>query len=280
MSETRVVREVALTREDVERTFSWRKRPFLDDLLGNHSAERFVVEVGDHDGLPGHLEDGDTVRLNGTYYRLNKTVVGERSGPAYRMHLDGPMRERFHEDYDRAEEEAVDLASLSDLDRRIFSYAVPAPDEREGTVHSAGYFWVFTPNASREDATLADGERRYVRYEGDYYRFEGGERRGDGVRYRVRYDLTPVAPSAAAFADEHLETFVTPITEESLQSPARNVILEALRNSSVAWEGETEVPDRYAAAARWIQDRPPDGGLAFVRYDGALYRLTVVRVME
>jgi hypothetical protein len=49
---------------------------------------------------------------------------------------------------------------------------------------------------------------------------------------------------------------------------------------AVKWSGETETPPRIRTAARWVGDHSLGGSVAFVRYEGELYRITVTHAVE
>ena len=53
------------------------------------------------------------------------------------------------------------------------------------------------------------------------------------------------------------------------------------RRAVVEWEGPVQSrPERVEAAAEWVRDHPPENYVAFLRYRGALYRVTVEEVIE
>jgi hypothetical protein len=275
-----IAEDVTLSRPEVRKRVQWRRDPFVATLFGERTAERVVIGGPDGDTAPGTLDNQTVLRANGTYYALEKSVVRSRKGTAYGMELEGPLGPQFHEDYERAKREAVDFDSLSPADRAAFSYAVPPVEERESAVHTAGYDYVFEDEGTAANATLVDGERHYVRHEGDVFRVQSDGPQGTRVRYRVRYELSPMADSTESFLDGRLESLVTPLNESNATTRTRDVVVRTVQGSTVKWSGRTEAPPRIRHAANWVHDHPPDGSDAYVRYDGSLYRVRVQKVVE
>jgi hypothetical protein len=74
---------------------------------------------------------------------------------------------------------------------------------------------------------------------------------------------------------------VTNTTETGPSAPARSVLVNATDTGVFEWEGTVKtLPDRVEAAANWVRERPPEGTVAFLRYQGNLYRITVQEVIE
>ncbi|MFB6108682.1 MAG: hypothetical protein ABEJ82_07560 [Haloplanus sp.] len=278
ITETTAARELARTPSAVETDVTWRAAAFASALFDDGRATRVVVADANPSATPGPFENGTLVRDDGTFYELETRVVGRHEGRVYRIRLHGPLR-GGSEAYARADGEAVNASALSAADRRVFTFALPSPDERASGVTSAGYRWVVPPGDDPADARLVDGTH-YVRYEGGLYRIEGEPTDDRAVRYRIQYDLRPVAESASAFAETRLDAFVTAVGNDSVSAPADRVVDAALSGERVTWTGEREPPERYPAAEEWVVAHPPEGRTAYVRFDGSLYRLTVSKAVS
>lgn len=279
VTEADIARDVTLSRSDLEGRVTWGTDSFAATLFSEGVAEQIYIDGRDASSV-GSLDEETVLRSNGTYYAVNKSVVTRHEGTAYGVELKGPLRPEFHDNYERAEQKAVNFSSLSAADRSVFEYALPPADERESAVTSAGYEYVFAPSVDVEDASLVDGDVHYVRYEGDIFRIASDGPRGTKVRYRVRYELRPVANSSKAFIENRLPTLVTPLNESNATDTTRSVLVDTVRGNPVEWEGRSEAPARISDAATWVDERPPGGSTAYVRYAGETYRVRVSKIVE
>ena len=279
VSEADVARDVTLSQSDLEGRLTWGADSFAATLFADGAAEQVDIDERDATSV-GILDESAVLRANGTYYAVEKSVVSRHEGPAYSMELEGPLRPDFHDDYERAEREAVDFSDLSAADRDVFEYAVPPAEEHETTVSTSGYDYVFASSVDESDATLVDGEVHYVRYEGDLFRIVSDGRKGTKVRYRVRYELERIADSPEAFIEDRLPSLVTPLNESNATERTRGVLVDAIEGGAVEWEGRSEAPARIRDADSWVQEHPPEGSDAYVRYGGTLYRIEVTKIVE
>jgi hypothetical protein len=277
-TESGLARDLALPRSRLERRTVWGTDSFAERLFERGAAEQVDVARPNATSV-GSLDDA-VLRANGTYYAVERSIVARHAGTAYGMTLEGPLRTSHHDDYDRAAREAVNASSLSAADRALFEYAVPPTDERESAVHSAGYDYVFGESVDPSNATLVDGDRHYVRHEGDLFRVASDGPVGNMVHYRVRYELRVVADSAAAFVDGRVSDHVTPLNGSNATGATREVLVAAVEGDTVEWAGRSRAPERIRGAAAWVREHPPAGRDAYVRYGGRLYRVRVQHVVE
>lgn len=258
------------------------QRRVADEAFGNGSARVVTVvhaDTVDERDAVGPFEDGAYVRDDGTYYRTNATVLDRHESRGYEIDFEGPLTAEYHEDYDRGRREAVNYSSLSPTDRRVFEHVVPVDRDFDGSVVSGMQFWTFRDPTNRNESVLTDGDVHYVRYEGDLFRVRFDGDRPPVVRYEVRYEFVPVANSSEAFVEGRLDRLVTPLNE----SPAgtRDVLQRAIAESGFTWEGtHRTVPESYRGTEDWLASRPPDGRIAYVRHEGAIYRIYLYKVLE
>jgi hypothetical protein len=259
-----------------------RTRPLVVAALENGSATE--LRLSHTDGVPespGTPDDGAFLRDGGTYYRVNATVVGQRSDRGYGFELEGPIRER-HDDYGAATDEAVPVDSLTPTQRELFEYAAPPESRREGGTLYASFHYLPPENGPLDGTGWLDGEPHYVRDDGDLFRIRyEDEGRPTVTRLRIRYRLEHVATSASAFAADRLERYVTNATADAPPAPARSVLRSAVRNGTYEWEGTVRTrPEGVEAAERWVREHRPSGSFVHVRWNGTLYRIQVREVIE
>jgi hypothetical protein len=273
---TDVARALTLSREEVADEVVWRGDPFVAALFAEGRAERVHVAPEPEDD-PGPFANG-TLIVDDAVFALEKRVVARRTGAAYSVDLEGPLHPDHHEDYARAEREAVARSSLSPADRALVGYADSSRDFRPGEgVRSAGYDYIFATASARANATLADGERHYVRDGDALYRVRA-KREGTGVRYRVVYDRRQVADSLAALYDAREDELVGSLTDAD---PAvHRLVADVAENGTAEWSGERRAPERFRATWAWVRERPPEGPTAFVRHDGQVYAVEVWKAVE
>lgn len=156
----------------------------------------------------------------------------------------------------------------------------PLLDERAGGITTAGYTYVFSNGADSANATLVDGERHYVRYDGDFYRIHADERVDGAVRYRVEYDRRRVADSVSNLFEQRRELLVTPLTTDTADPVVYELTVEAIQGETAAWTGERPAPMRFQATEDWVRKHPPEGRSAYVRYEGDLSELRVKKLIE
>lgn len=255
------------------------ERQVADGLFTDGAASTVVMNHAD--GVPddpGPLDDGEYLRHDGAYYRVDATVTKRVEGRGYQFSLEGPMGPDFHDNYERAKREAVAFEELSAADRHLFAHDVPPASDRENAVVSSGFYYLFPAGDDPANSRFLDGEVHYVRYDGDLFRVQYDGERTPVVRQRIQYDLVRVADSASAFADARLDEWVTPL--DGAGDRERRVLRNVFRNGTVEWEGTTDTtPQKYRATATWINDHGPGNGV-YVRYDGTLYHVTVREVIE
>ncbi|WP_435332953.1 hypothetical protein [Haloarchaeobius sp. TZWWS8] len=263
------------------------QRTVADELFENGSTTAVSIHPvsADSDRAFDAFDDGAFVRENGTYYRVSAEIVGERTADGYQMHFEGPIPEDREDRYERAKREAVDWANLTTGDRALVEHAAPSDSRRSHAEVSKGFYWA--PPAGTESGSLVDGDRHYVRHEGDLFQVERVRNRSV-VRYQVRYELVKVASSGESFAESSLGNLVVPFDDsnssesgaDSLGEDGRRVLLDALTTGMVDWDGTSStVPDGYREAARWIREQP-GGSRSYVEYEGDIYLLEVREVVE
>lgn len=273
-----IVRATTISRAGMVDELLWRTDRFVTPLFANGTAIR--VDVSDEpDPEPGPFANGTLVREDGTVYALDKQVVSRREARGYRMTLKGPLGPD-HVEYDRATREAVRFETLASADRGVVTYAVPAPDEREAALVTAGYTYVFPSATDAANATLVDGARHYVRYDGDLYRIRADDRVDGAVRYEVEYDRRRVADSVADLFEQRRDSMVTPLTPGTADPVAYELAVDVIGGERAAWAGSGPAPTRFQVTGEWVQNHPPDGRRAYVRYESDLYELRVEKVVE
>lgn len=256
------------SRADVRERSEVREGSFAASLFGNGTATYVDVVHGDNVGEepPGPLVDGAVVRANGTVYRVNATVVERREARGFRVGLEWP-----------ADATIRNRSALPPADRRLLDRMRPEDLSGVASVYG-GAFWVFSDDTARNRSTLVDGRVHFVRADGRVFRVHS-EERIPAVRFRLRYDLVPVADDPVAFVRERLDRLTTPLN--ATDGPVRELLEKVVDGSTVTWEGDLEdVPRRYQDAEEWLHEHPPEGRVAYVRYDGALYRVSLRKVME
>lgn len=276
-SPERVARRLARSRIEVREDVNWRADSFTVPLFENGSTVR--VETAGHPAeSPGPYENGTLIHANGSVYTLRKRVVDNQTGTGYRVRLTGPLSPDRHDDYDRAEREAVAFESLSGPDQRLFGYAAPTRETADSGVRTAGYTYVFRPGGAG-NATLVDGERHYVRYQGDRYRVVLDDRVEGAVRYRVRYDRQQVADSLRALFEQRRDDLVVTLNA-SAEPPVRGFVARVIENEPAEWAGERTEPHRFRATEEWARHHSVPGRRAYVRHEGTLYEVRVLKTVE
>ncbi|MFB6095325.1 MAG: hypothetical protein ABEJ71_02595, partial [Halodesulfurarchaeum sp.] len=207
------------------------------------------------------------------------TVVTRWSGTGYQVEMEGPLG-TFREAAE-IPDNVTNFSALSPVERDLVAYGVPSQEEREGGLISSGFHYLPKPTNEVAAAALLDGAPHYVRHEGDVFRVQVTGERPPVVRMQIRYELVPVATSARAFVEGRLDALVTNVTADVPPDPGRAVILSALENGSYKWSGTVETrPERVEAADGWIAERPPSGSFAYLRYNGTIYKVSVMEVIE
>lgn len=239
----------------------------------NGSANRTVL------GSHTPFDDGDYVRANGTYYRVEKAVVESRTVTAHSVDMDGPIPERREDEYATAEAEAVPVSDLSAPDRRVFLAGLPA-DERldRGGSWSVGFYHHYPNGTPPANATFAADGPQYVAHESGYWKVAVGDSR-EMTRRTVRYRLMPVADSADAFAEvavDHLVRNASNVTPPD----ARDRLVDTIEQGGVTWEGTASTVPAWVDSLRNTIRSLPGDGRAYLRHDGELYRVLVYWVRE
>ena len=282
----------AVTTDDITRDLAPRitdldveERRVARAALANGSTVVPRIFDADFDAVEyGPLTDGQFLRNDGVYYRVNASVVGRQTGAGYSVDLEGPLRAAHHEDYETATTEAVARSNLSRAERALFSYGAPPDTRRENSVLAASYEYLSHGNRSLNGSTWLDGGRHYVRDDSDLFRLEiDSDARPETVRFRVRYHRTPVATAADGVAAERFPGLVTNVTESVPPEPARSVLLSAIENGSHHWSRNVSTrPERIEAASEWVLSLDDSGHnrAVYVRYEGTLYRIVVSELVE
>lgn len=253
--------------------------------LAREAAANGTVTVR-HVGADGPFDDGDSLRVNGTYYRVNATTVERETREAFRFDLSGPVASPASEyDVERAAAEATAVGNLSAADRRAFSECLPAdgdvPDAGEGAF-SAGCFVFYANDTAPASATLLDGDVHFVAYEGQYFAASLDERQRV-ERYTTRYAFSEVAPNASAFAASIRDDYVTNLSASNLTDRERRLLVDVVENGTIEWSGDRQnVTAAIHARERLLRDLPPRdlGRIAYVEIDGERYRLTLRKAVE
>ena len=262
---------MTLSREEVANEVVWRSEPFVASLFADGRAERVHVAPDPEDD-PGPFANG-TLVVDDAVFTLEKRVVERRTGAAYSVDLEGPLHPDHHEDYERAEREAVARSDLSAADRALVGYAESSREFHPGEgVRSAGYDYVFANESRRANATLTDGERHYVRDGDAIYRVRT-ERDGEALRYRVAYDRRRAADSLTALYEAREDRLVTSL--DGADPVVSAFVADVAENGTAEWSGERRAPERFRATWTWVGEQPPDGRTAFVRHDGQVYEVEV-----
>ena len=258
-----------------------RQRNVARPLVDNGSAPATVIEPADDDvtASDGPLDPGEFLRDDGVVYQVDGAVVDRIEGEGYQLEVDGPLRPR-HDEYETAQEQAVALEALSSAERRAFEFVLPDDLDPANASVIANRQYLPPAGETLADSAWTDGAPAYVR-DGDYLYRVQVEDREQLVRATVRYEVTTVADSLSAFGRQRLSGVVTNVTETTPPAPGRSVLLNATDAGVVEWEGTVQDrPERIEGAAQWVREHPPESSVAFVRYQGDLYRLTVEETIE
>jgi len=275
---TEVARAVTLSRAELRGELVWRGGPFVAALYGTGTAERVVV-AGESTDDPGPFANGTLLLTgDGDVDRLAKRVVDRRAGTGYGLRLSGPLSPDRHEDYARAEREAVAYDDLAPADRRLFAYAAPPRDDPPDGVATSGYTYVFANASARESSTLVEGDRGYVRYGGELYRVRTDGERADAVRYRVAYARRPAEDSLDALYEAREGELVADL--DAAGPAVRRLVRGVVANGTAEWSGDGPAPGRFRATWDWVDEHPPERRRAFVRVDGRLYEVRVLKTVE
>ncbi|MFB6095198.1 MAG: hypothetical protein ABEJ71_01945 [Halodesulfurarchaeum sp.] len=256
-----------------------RRRIAEATLATNSSTVTYMSHGLSVPETPGPLEAGEYLSRNGTFYRIEATVVKQWNGTGYQVEMEGPLGNREREG--DVPDNVTEFASLSPVGKDLFSYGAPSMEERKGALISSGFHYLPKPTHEVADAALLDGTPHYVRHEGDVFRVQVTGERPPVVRMQIRYELVQVARSPEAFIDGRLSGLVATVTDEVPPEPGRSIILSALENGSYRWSGTVETrPERVEAADAWIAAQPPSGSFAYLRDNGTLYKVSVTEVIE
>lgn len=248
--------------------FDPERRPLVRRLLNrsNHTVRTT------HLTHPGHVEAGEFVATNGTYYRVAKTVTDRWDATAYQFELSN-----VRDPNASVRSGAVAFANLSAVDRDLAREGLP-PADRRGTDASftAGFLYAFGNGTVPGSSALADGNRHYVRYDDHYYRI----RRTDTesvTRYRIRYEAEPAFDSRAAFASALVERHVANVSALPNGSGERALLVRALEGGDAHWEADTgEPPADFRALRELFAEYASETGAMYVRHDGDLYRVDLL----
>lgn len=248
-----------------------------------------VTDLQHGEGPPesvGPIPEGTVVRRNGTFYRVEATVQDWRSDAGYGFQLVGPL-EAGRSEYDPDEVEATPLSSLSAVERGLVTLRMPEePDDsiddrrRRGSV-IASFNFLPPEGASLEGSPFLDGEPHFVQRGEDVFLIQFEEERPRVTRSRVRYTVEPVAESPEAFLDGRLEELVRNVTADVPSEPVRGIVLSAIANGTYEWTGTVETrPEAVEEADAWIGEQSATYSVAYLRYEGEIYRIHVREVIE
>jgi hypothetical protein len=267
-----IAREVADAPEDLHD----EELAVYESIRANGSAT--VQYLSHADGLPdspGPLDEGDFVREDGQFYRVESEVVDRRQAEGFQFDLEGPLRE---DERERANDSGTvtEFGELSATQTDLFTYAMPNSEERECCSVLAGFYYLPPDGESLDGSGWLDGDPHYVEHLGDLFRVQFDGDTPPVVRMQVRYDLEPVADSASEFVAPRLEELVTNVTESEPPAPGRSVIRSAIENGTYEWSGTVSTrPEAVESAANWLRDHT-----RYLRYEGELYRVTVMEAIE
>jgi hypothetical protein len=263
------------------------ERAVVATALENGSAT--VTDLQHGEGPPesvGPVEEGAVVRQDGTFYRVDATVQEWRSDAGYGFQLVGPL-EAGRTEYDPGEVEATPLSSLSAVERDLVTLRMPEePDDsiddrrRRGSV-IASFNYLPEEGTSLEGSPLLDGEPFFVERGGDVFLVQFEEEHPRVTRSRVRYTVEPVAGSPEAFLDGRLEGLVRNVTADVPPEPVRGIVLSAIANGTHEWTGTVETrPEAVEKADEWVDEQSATYPVAYLRYEGEIYRIDVREVIE
>lgn len=275
---TDIARTVTQSRAELRDKLVWRGDLFVAALYETGSAERVVV-AAEPTPDPGPFANGTLLLTeDGGVDRLTKRVIGRRTGTGYDLRLSGPLSPDRHEDYARAEGDAVAYGDLAPADRRLFAHAAPPRDDPPNGVTTSGYTYVFANASARAVSTLVDGDRHYVRYGDDLYRVRAEGERPDAVRYRVGYERRSAYGSVDDLYEARRDELVAVVDETD--PVVRGLVTDVIENGTAEWSGRTGAPERFQSTWRWVEEQPPEGRRGVVRHDGTLYVVRVSKVFE
>lgn len=213
------------------------------------------------------------VVVNGTYYDVNATLLEQERVTVHLFDVEGPLQEDTDQ-YEAAASDAVAFENLSAPDQRIVEASLPENRDLD-TVSVDTFAQVpFEDGTAPSNATLADGTVHYVEYDGHYLRIEFKQ---EDVRDRstYRYEASLVAESFDAYRPIATDRYVTNASNSTLPEGAQEVLIGTLQNGSIYYHSETPtIAPSYETFYYWTRDH------RFVRYQGEIYRLDIMRVME
>lgn len=213
------------------------------------------------------------VVVNGTYYDVNATLLERERVTVHLFAVEGPLREGT-DAYETAEAQAVSFENLSTTDRQIVTESLPEDRDLDTVSVDTIAPVTFENDTVPDSSTLADGDTHYVEYEGHYLRIEF---RQEDVRDRstYRYEANVVAEGFDTYVDIAIDRYVTNASNTTLPEGSQEVLLNTLENGSIYYHSETPtIAPSYETFYHWTRNH------RFVRYEGDIYRLDIMRIME
>jgi len=213
------------------------------------------------DGLRPPIEDGLPFVVDGAYYDLSRSVVGERAAHVVDVGIN-------YEDA-AANGTAVDYAALPAPDRAALDRLLPRPDGFDSG-DTIGVGVVYSDADLNASALVPTQQYDAVRFEGERYALHVDPPRAETV-FTYRYAASMVAPNASAYAAHLDETYAFALT--GLSDAERSVVESALDDAYYAEstddEGFAALVERFRARDAIAAD---DGeGTWLVRYGGERY---------
>ncbi|QLG27908.1 hypothetical protein HUG10_10235 [Halorarum halophilum] len=241
-----------------------RRRAIVDGSLGGETT------VEDWRGHP--LEAGSYLEADGTYYRVDETVVEERTVTTYRFEMRVPAREEPDGD-------PLAYDDLTAAERRVVDAGLDGWEPGDPGF-GVGYGWVFESDEERDDCRFLDGDTYFVEYEGEVVSL-WHDGTGETVLTTYRYAFPEVATDRASFTDLVVREAVGNVADAGFDDDAAAVAEDLF--TSGHYRSENPATDAEQAVAYWCNDfTAPHGGYgdAYVRYEGDLYEVTVEEVMS
>lgn len=257
ISAARIAEETSTPLEEVR----YESRRVFAAAIENGTTVR--TSIGE---LPDGTE-GYPVRLNGSYYAVERTVRDETEVTAHDVELEKRL--------DQSERETVAFEELSPAARAAFRAGLQPAERRDpGDGFIRSYRYQFADGGPPGNATILDGDQHAVSFEGQTYLFTLGERT-TATRRTVGYTASVVANSTAEWESVAVDRHVTTLSAADLNGTARERLIAAVEAGGIDFHSPNpSVPEWVDTLREWL-DRH-----RYVSFQGQLYHLDIYYVME
>jgi hypothetical protein len=202
----------------------------------------------------------DTVRVDGTVYRVSETSVDRTDVTVYEVRID------VNPETTTSDLGTIEFAELPGTDRQQLDSALSRDPPSTNDGYEVGINYGTAADVGNDSVFVPEQQYDIVVYDGDRYRVTTASESASEVEYR--YAVTEVAPSVGVFADQIREQYLVALS--GLSDAERSVVEAAIDG------GHFEESDAFESVIGRIREHEGLNvddfyGTWLVEYDGTAY---------